>query len=68
MDSPLIARAEKARDIATIQYKSGSATLMDFLDAQRTYVFTKQESFQLLLSYWTAVFQLEQAIGRELVQ
>ena len=39
-----------------------------FLDAQRTYIATNVEYIQDLTSYWTAVFQLEQAVGMELRQ
>ena len=41
---------------------------MDFLDAQRTYIATNVEYLQDLTNYWTAVFQLEQAVGMELRQ
>ena len=46
--------------------KKGAATLMDFLDAERTYIATNVEYFQDLTAYWTAIFQLEQAVGVEL--
>jgi cobalt-zinc-cadmium efflux system outer membrane protein len=39
---------------------------MDFLDAQRTYIATNIEYLQDLSNYWTAVFQMEQAVGMEL--
>ena len=39
---------------------------MDFLDAQRTYIATNREYLQDLSGYWTAIYQLEQAIGTEL--
>ena len=62
----LLERAKKARDIVQIQFKAGSATLMDFLDAQRTYIATMVEYLQDLTNYWTAVYQLEQSVGVEL--
>jgi cobalt-zinc-cadmium efflux system outer membrane protein len=68
MESTLLDSAQKSRDIVNLQYRAGSATLIDFLDAQRTYIAINQEYFQDLLSYWTAVYQLEQAIGAELTQ
>ncbi len=64
----LIESAKKARDVVQVQFKAGSATLMDFLDAQRTYISTMVEYLGDLTNYWTAVYQLEQAVGVELRQ
>jgi cobalt-zinc-cadmium efflux system outer membrane protein len=64
----LLGSAKKARDITRTQYERGAGTLMDLLDAQRTYIATSVEYIQDLTSYWTAVSQLEQAIGMELRQ
>ncbi|HEX4517098.1 MAG TPA: TolC family protein, partial [Polyangiaceae bacterium] len=59
-------RAKKARDIVDLQYKGGTATLMDFLDAERQYIAANQEHLQDLALYWGSVFGLEQAVGAEL--
>jgi cobalt-zinc-cadmium efflux system outer membrane protein len=66
MEGGLLERAKKARDIVEIQFKAGSATLIDYLDAQRTFIATNVEYRQDLTMYWTAIFQLEQAVGMEL--
>ena len=66
MESTLLGQARMARDITEIQYRAGSATLIDFLDAQRTYIQTNTEYFADLANYWTAVFQMEAAVGAEL--
>ena len=66
MEQQLRPSAERAFAITRLQYDKGAATLMDFLDAQRTYIATNVEYLQDLTNYWTAVFQLEQAIGMEL--
>ena len=66
MEQTLLDQAKVARDITLKQFKGGTATLMDFLDAQRTYIATNLEYFQNLTSYWTAVYQLEQAVGTDL--
>lgn len=66
MEAVMLGQARKARDITQIQYKAGASTLMDFLDAQRSFVQTNNDYFNVLSSYWAAVFQLEQAIGMEL--
>ena len=60
--------AKTARDITRTQYERGAGTLIDLLDAQRTYIATNVEYIQDLTSYWTAVSQLEQAVGMELRQ
>jgi cobalt-zinc-cadmium efflux system outer membrane protein len=66
MEKQLKPSAERAFSITRLQYDKGSATLMVLLDAQRTYIATNVEYLQDLSNYWTAVFQLEQAVGMEL--
>jgi cobalt-zinc-cadmium efflux system outer membrane protein len=65
METTLLGRAKIARDILEKQYRAGNATLMDYLDAQRTYIATNLEYLTDLTQYWTALFQLEQAVGVE---
>ena len=66
MESRLLDRAKRARDLVAVQYQKGAASLLEFLDAQRTYIATNGEYYQDLTGYWTAVFQLEQAVGMDL--
>jgi len=66
MEAALLSRAKTARDIVEKQYHNGNLTLSDFLDSQRTYIATRQEYLNDLSAYWTAVFQLEQAVNTEL--
>ena len=66
MEGSLLERARTARDITKRQFEGGTATLIDFLDAQRTYIATNLEYLQDLTGYWTAVYALEQAVGTEL--
>jgi cobalt-zinc-cadmium efflux system outer membrane protein len=66
MEKQLRPAADRAFEITRLQYDKGAATLMDFLDAQRTYIATNVEYLQDLSSYWTAVYQIEQAVGTEL--
>jgi cobalt-zinc-cadmium efflux system outer membrane protein len=68
MEASLLGRAKTARDILEKQYRAGNATLMDFLDAERTYIATNLEYLTDLTQYWTALFQLEQAVGVENLQ
>jgi len=62
----LLESAKGAFDIVAAQYDKGAATLTDYLDALRTYIATKNEYFGDLSNYWTAVFQLEAAVGKDL--
>jgi cobalt-zinc-cadmium efflux system outer membrane protein len=66
MESTLLERARTARDITKRQFDGGTATLIDFLDAQRIFIATNLEYLQDLTTYWTAVYSLEQAVGTEL--
>jgi cobalt-zinc-cadmium efflux system outer membrane protein len=66
MEGGLLERARRARDLVEIQYRKGAASLLELLDAQRTYIATSAEYRQDLAAYWTAVFKLEQAVGRNL--
>ena len=66
MEKSLLDRAKKARDITEAQFAEGKALLTDYLDAQRTFIATNVEYLQDLQNYWTAVFQLEQAVGMDL--
>jgi cobalt-zinc-cadmium efflux system outer membrane protein len=62
----LLQSARGAFEIVATQYEKGAASLTDYLDALRTYIATKSEYFGDLTSYWSAVFQLEAAVARDL--
>lgn len=68
MENELLESAKRARDLVKIQYEKGAASLLEFLDAQRTWIANNLEYLQNSTSYWTSVFQLEQAVGMELRQ
>jgi cobalt-zinc-cadmium efflux system outer membrane protein len=55
--------AQQSRDIAEYAYKHGAASLLDFLDAERTYRTTQLGYRQALASYLTALEQLREAVG-----
>jgi cobalt-zinc-cadmium efflux system outer membrane protein len=65
-DGGLLKSAKGAFEIVAAQYDKGAASLTEYLDALRTYIATKNEYFGDLTAYWTAVFQLEAAVGRDL--
>ncbi len=61
----LLDQSRRAVEITRLQYAGGSATLMDLLDAQRTFISTNLEHITDLATYWTAIYQLEQAVGTD---
>lgn len=65
-ENGLLDRAKRARDITELQFNSGSAPLLNFLDAQRTYISSNVDYLNSLAAYWAAVFQLEAAVASDL--
>lgn len=55
--------AQKSRDISEYAYKKGAASLLDFLDAERTYRSNQLAYRQALASYMTALEQMREAVG-----
>ncbi|MGH9711987.1 MAG: TolC family protein [Candidatus Acidiferrales bacterium] len=55
--------ARLSRDISEYAYKRGAASLLDFLDAERSYRATELAYRQSLASYLLAVEQLREAVG-----
>ena len=66
MEKDLLQAAKVSRDLEEYSYLHGAASLLDFLDAERTYIAINLEYRQDLQAYWAAVFQLEQATGLSL--
>jgi cobalt-zinc-cadmium efflux system outer membrane protein len=58
-----IDQAKQSRDITEYAYKRGAASLLDFLDAERTYRSNQLAYRQALASYMTALEQMRQAVG-----
>ncbi|HUA14594.1 MAG TPA: TolC family protein [Verrucomicrobiae bacterium] len=61
--SGYLKQAQDSRDISEYAYKRGAASLLDFLDAQRSYRATQLAYRQALASYMTALEQLKEALG-----
>ncbi len=55
--------AEDSRDIAQYAYERGAASLLDYLDAERSYRSTELGYRQALAAYMLALEQLRQAVG-----
>jgi cobalt-zinc-cadmium efflux system outer membrane protein len=56
-------QAQKSRDISEYAYRRGAASLLDFLDAERTYRANQLAYRQSLANYMLAIEQLRQAVG-----
>jgi cobalt-zinc-cadmium efflux system outer membrane protein len=67
MEGPLLKRARQARDLVDYQYQKGAVSLFERLEAERTFVSVSTEYDQAEADFWTALYQLEQAVGTELV-
>jgi outer membrane protein, heavy metal efflux system len=63
-----LAESADVRDTVKFAYASGGASLLDFLDAQKSYRDTQLSYLNLIGSYLSAVNQLNLAVGREVMQ
>ncbi|MGO8786096.1 MAG: TolC family protein [Terriglobia bacterium] len=61
--SGYLKQAEDSRDISEYAYKRGAASLLDFLDAERSYRATQLAYRQALANYMLAIETLRQAVG-----
>jgi cobalt-zinc-cadmium efflux system outer membrane protein len=61
--SGYLKQAEDSRDISEYAYRRGAASLLDFLDAERSYRAIQLAYRQALASYMTALEQLKDAVG-----
>jgi cobalt-zinc-cadmium efflux system outer membrane protein len=61
--SGYLKQAQDSRDISEYAYHRGAASLLDFLDAERSYRATQLAYRQALASYMTALEQLKTAVG-----
>jgi len=62
-ESGYLKQAEESRDISLYAYQRGAASLIDYLDAERSYRATELSYRQALAGYMTSLEQLRQAIG-----
>ncbi len=61
-------KAKQARETVEFAYRRGGVSLLDYLDAQRTYRETALQYVQALGNYQTAIYLLEAAVGAPLGQ
>ena len=61
--SGYLKQSEDSRDVSQYAYQRGAASLLDYLDAERSYRATELAYRQSLANYMTALEQLRQAVG-----
>jgi cobalt-zinc-cadmium efflux system outer membrane protein len=66
--SGYLKQAQDSRDISEYAYKRGAASLLDFLDAERSYRSTQLAYRQALATYMLAIEQLREVIGTRKLQ
>jgi outer membrane protein, heavy metal efflux system len=60
-------KAQDSRDISEYAYKRGAASLLDFLDAERSYRSTQLAYRQALANYLVSIEQLKEAVGTRIL-
>jgi outer membrane protein, heavy metal efflux system len=58
-----VEQAKQSRDISEYAYRKGAASLLDYLDAERTYRANQLAYRQALANYMLALEQMRQAVG-----
>ncbi|HUB77324.1 MAG TPA: TolC family protein [Bryobacteraceae bacterium] len=59
--------AEETRNKVAFSYQNGGASLLDYLDAEKSYRDTRLAYLNLVGSYLTAAAQMNMAVGREVI-
>jgi cobalt-zinc-cadmium efflux system outer membrane protein len=67
-ESGYLDQATKSRDITIYAYGRGAATVLDVLDAERSYRATQLGYRQALAAYMTAAEQVNQAVGTQVIR
>lgn len=67
-ESGYLDQAKQSLEITTYVYQKGSATLLDLLDAERTYRATQLAYRQALAAYMTVVEQINFVVGKQVMQ
>lgn len=66
--SKYLKEADDIRSTVSFSYQHGAASLLDFLDAQKSYRDTQLDYLNLVGAYLSAANQLNFAVGREVIQ
>ena len=62
-----VQQAKESRDISEYAYKRGAASLLDYLDSERTYRSNQLAYRQALASYMPALEQMRRAVGTRML-
>jgi cobalt-zinc-cadmium efflux system outer membrane protein len=63
----VLERARAALESVRYGYSRGSRSLLDFLDALRSYGQTRADYFNAVRDYWVSAYALSRAAGKELI-
>jgi outer membrane protein, heavy metal efflux system len=63
-----LAEATRVRDTVWFSYQHGGAALLDFLNAESDYRAVQLNYVNLVGAYLTAAAQMNQAVGKEVIQ
>ena len=66
LEQTYLSRAKESLDLEEFSFRNGGASILDFLDAERTYRTTQLAYRQQLAAYLTNLAQLEAAVGTPL--
>jgi cobalt-zinc-cadmium efflux system outer membrane protein len=67
-ESGYLNQATQSRDISTYAYQRGAATILDVLDAERSYRATQLAYRQALAAHMIASEQVNEAVGAQVIQ
>jgi cobalt-zinc-cadmium efflux system outer membrane protein len=67
-DKGYLDQAQQSLDMAQSSYTNGAASLLDFLDAERSYRSTQLSYRQALATYMASLEQLRLAVGSRALQ
>ena len=67
-ESGYLGQAAQSRDISNYAYQRGAATILDVLDAERSYRATQLAYRQALAAHMIAAEQVNQAVGTQVLQ
>ena len=66
-ESGLLAKAQHALDMARYAYRTGATSLLDVLDAVRSYADTRSDYNTALHDYWISAYAIDRAVGKDLI-
>jgi len=63
----LLAKADSVLETARYAYSTGATSLLDLLEAIRTYADTRADYNTAVHDYWVSVYALDRAVGKDIV-